>query len=277
MKKLFILSSSILLLTACGNGANDENEEANEEPEVTESAENSKDSSEEENEENEEESELTEEEAEEKARDYINENEDYDADDYVIDMRDEDEDDDFYAVVHAGVKTDEYKGNPILHEYKVDRVSGEVEEVSPEDFGPEKQSAHISEIVSMSQEEKDEHHREIAQDQDQLDESVLDNLLLPGLHENTKEYEGRINPDDTIEKVSLKRMDDPPYDEEIDIPEADEEGYFMIEFADDDLKNISVLTVVIEGKDYEGQVFEVPINEPDNKMDYISVHEDANE
>ena len=269
------------LLAACGNDTETINEEPDEETEITESTEekddkedNNEDKENEDEEPEDEESsetdaELTEDEAEEKVRDYINEYEDYDADDYLIAMREEDGD--FYADIHAGIATDEEKGNPILHEYKVDRVSGDVEET---DIGPYKQDAYISEVVSMSQEEKNEHHREIAQNSDELDEKVLDKLLLPGLHGNTKEYEGRINPEDTIERVSLKTADDPPQDEKIEIPEVDDEGYFTIDFSEDDLETMSVLTIVISGDDYDGQVFEIPINESDNKMEYISVHED---
>ena len=273
MKKLFLIgTASLALLAACGDDTETTHEEADEETETTESTdkqdeqENNKEDEKSEDEESKD-TELSEDEAEEKAREYINENEDYNADDYVISMREED--DAFIAIVHAGIKADEKKGNPILYQYKVDRISGKVEETN---IGSEKQDAHVSEIVSMSQEEKDEHYREIAQNPDKLDERVLAKLLLPGLHENTKEYEGRINPDDTIGKVSLKTADDPSNNEEINTPDVDEEGYFTIYFSENKLKNSSVLTIIVSGDDYNEQIFEIPINEIDNKMDYIRVH-----
>lgn len=166
MKKLFLIgTASLALLAACGDDTETTHEEADEETETTESTdkqdeqENNKEDEKSEDEESKD-TELSEDEAEEKAREYINENEDYNADDYVISMREED--DAFIAIVHAGIKADEKKGNPILYQYKVDRISGKVEETN---IGSEKQDAHVSEIVSMSQEEKDEHYREIAQTQ----------------------------------------------------------------------------------------------------------------
>lgn len=245
MKKLLFLSTSILLLSACGNSVDTEDEEANEDQSVDETEEpqsdedlpeNNEDSESESTENDRDDSKLTEEEAEARVVNYREEQENRDSEFYEFGMEEEGEI--YTASMHAPISTDERKGAPILARYEINRTTGEVQEI---DMSPEEPEPHLSEIVLMSEEERREHHRELAADEENLVDSVLDNIMLPGLHENTMTYEGRVNPDNTIE-LSLTTADDPPYSEELNIsPDIDNEGYFTINLRPYDLGNKSIL------------------------------------
>ena len=275
MKKIFIISTSILLLAACGNNENIESNDPSGETEVTESDED-QNSEEEKNEKDAVDSEkskleLTEEEAEEQVIEYIKETKPEIADflssyQFLIDEKDNK----YQVRMFSPESGDEDIGSPLLSSYEIDRKTGDIAEIDLDSAEPE---PYLSEVAIMSDEEREEHHRELATDEESLENSVLDNLLLPGLHENTETYEGKMNPNDDIE-LFLATADDPPYLERLDdIPDIDEDGYFVINLYPYDLSNKAFLRISINGDYSKAQTFDIPIFEAEEGMESISVSE----
>ncbi|WP_208559451.1 hypothetical protein [Marinilactibacillus kalidii] len=290
MKKLFILSTSILLLSSCSNNETTETDETNQiESEQTseetdsnkdqegmgtndtetdeESVENT-DDTEDENQ-NKENTKMTKKEAEEKVIAYINEQADYTETDFY-EFNIQDEGSVYTASMYAPVSTDETKGAPIISMYEINQTTGEVKEI---EVGNDEQDTAISEIVTMSEEERKAHHRELVAEGESIDKSVLENLMLPGVHMNTTFYEGRVNPGDAIE-ASLGTADTPPDYEQIDVaPKVDSDGYFTISLSPYDLTNKSVLRFSIQGDYSEEQIFDVSIYEEQAGMENVGVRE----
>lgn len=290
-----MLSTAILLLTGCSDGDTSETEDMNagssdqvseetesnlnpnpnsnpdsetnetedieiEEESSTDTEENPSDDQDQEN------TEMTEEEVEEKVIAYVNENKAADGEAYNYNIKDEGAV--FTASMYAPVSTSELKGAPILSMFEINKATGEVKEI---EVGPYDSDTTTSEIVSMSKEERNSHHRELAAEEGKLEDIVLEHLLLPGVHKNTKTYEGRINPGDTVE-LFLALADTPPDYEPVNTAlDIDEEGYFTIDLSPYELENKSVLRFSIEGDYSEEQVFDVPIYEAQEGMESIGV------
>lgn len=282
MKKLLLLSTSILLLSACGNDEMLETEETNEgTEEVSEGVESNGNDTTEETQSGEESSEgtdegesddqentdqedtnLTEEEAKERVVNYREEQEDW-SNEYEFLMEEEDEV--YTASMHV-----QREGAPISAMYEVNKTTGEVREL---EMGPDEPEPMTSEIVSMSEDERKEHHLEIAAEEKNIEDSLLEHLMLPGLHENTATYEGRVNPDDTVD-LSLATADTPPNYEQLNVsPDVDDEGYFTIDLRPYDLSNKSVLRFSINGNYSEEQNFDLPIFEAQEGMESIGIRE----
>lgn len=282
MKKILLLSTSILLLSACGNDETPETEETNEvteeasegvesnENDTTEETQSGEDSSEgtdegeSDDQENtdQEDTKLTEEEAKERVVNYREEQEKW-PNEYEFLMEEEDEV--YTASMHV-----QREGAPIIAMYEVNKTTGEVREL---EMGPDEPEPMTSEIVSMSDEERKEHHLEIAAEEQNIEDSLLEHLMLPGLHENTATYEGRVNPDDTVD-LSLAIADTPPNYEQLNVsPDVDDEGYFTINLRPYDLSNKSVLRFSINGNYSEEQNFDLPIFEAQEGMESIGVRE----
>jgi uncharacterized FlaG/YvyC family protein len=274
VKKIFLISGSVLALVACGQNEQTETDETNEETEVTEphSGQENKEQEKEETSDvkkEESESDLTEEEAEEQVIEYIEEMKP-EIESFLSSYQFmvEEKEDKYQVKMFSPESADENIGSPLLSSYEVNRTTGEVKEIEPEIEGAE---PYISEVATMSIEAREGHHRELAADEENLENKVFDHLMLPGLHENTETYEGRINPDGAIE-LFLATADDPPYLEDLDVvPEVDEEGYFSIDLRPYDLKNKAYLRVSIHGDYSKAQTFDLPIFEAEEGMESISV------
>ncbi len=276
MKKIFLISGSVLALAACGPNEQTETNETNEETEVTESH-SGQDNGEQEKEEvsnvekEEPESNLTEEEAEEQVIEYIKETKP-EIESFLssYEFMVEEKEGKYQVNMFSSESADENIGSPLLSSYEVNQSTGEVKEIDPANEEP---VPYLSEVATMSVEEREEHHRELAADAENLENKVLDHLMLPGLHENTVTYEGRVNPDDTIE-LFLATADDPPHLEHLDVvPEVDEEGYFSIDLHPYDLKNKAYLRFSIHGDYSKAQDFDLPVFEAEEGMESVSVHQ----
>ncbi len=274
MKKIFLISGSVLALAACGQNEQTETDETNEETEVTGSHSGQENKEQEKEtasdvEKEETASDLTEEEAEEQVIDYIEETKPeiesfLSTYQFIV----EEKGDKYQVNMFSSESADENIGSPLLSSYEVNRSTGEVKEIEPSIEEPE---PYVSEVATMSEKEREGRHRELAADEENLENKVFDHLMLPGLHENTVAYEGRVNPDDAIE-LFLATADDPPYLEDLDVvPEVDEEGYFSVDLRPYDLKNKAYLRVSIHGDYSKTQVFDLPVFEADEGMESISV------
>ncbi len=216
---------------------------------------------------NESDSELTEDEAKEQLIDYINENEPGIKE--FIDIYDilmEKEDDKYRADIYPPVSTDEDKGRALIASYEIDRVTGEVEKI--EDENTETKS-HLSEIVDFSKKERHAHHEELAGGPEHIQEKVYEHLMLTGIHENTKKYEGRINPG---ERIRFRFPDAEKFvDRSTDDPEVSEDGYFTINLAAYEFKaGQDILVSITKGYPQE-QTFTLTVNEAQEGMEEIRV------
>ena len=205
MKKLFLISSALLVLTACGNEGTSENEEPTEETELTESVEETDEQD------NEQENEKPEE------------------------NRTEDS------------------------ENQIDESSEEQKEV------------YISELTEFSDEERRAHHEKLADGPPEyVQEKVYEHLMLPGIHENTIRYQGRVNPGESV-RISLINKEEPQ--EFIEDPEVTEDGYFTINLENYDLNVGQDIEVAITGGYPEQQNFVLTVNEAEEGMEDIRVKE----
>jgi hypothetical protein len=127
--------------------------------------------------------------------------------------------------------------------------------------------SELSEIVSMTDEERLAHHQNLGGSTD----SVYENLLLPGIHENTRIYEGRINPGDSI----IFEIPDAEASSERDsvTPEVSEDGYFLIEMAEYEFSVGDNIQVYITGSYPHEEGFSIPVHEAEEGMEEIRVRD----
>lgn len=283
LKKLLILLLVGVFITACSsndetekntNSTENDDKQATENIEIEDEKANDDDKATkkeleetETNNSNESDSELTEDEAKEQLIDYINKNEPGIKE--FIDIYDilmEKEDDKYRADIYPPVSTDEDKGRALIASYEIDRVTGEVEKI--EDESTETKS-HLSEIVDFSKKERRAHHEELAGGPEHIQEKVYEHLMLPGIHENTKKYEGRINPG---ERIRFRFPDAEKFvDRSTDDPEVSEEGYFSINLAAYEFKaGQDILVSITKGYPQE-QTFTLTVNEAQEGMEEIRV------
>lgn len=150
--------------------------------------------------------------------------------------------------------------------YDVDKKTGEVTS-GMDRFSKD----YMSDVVSMSDAERESYHRSLAAYEEDLSEKVFDQLLLPGVHENTTYYEGRVGSDEQV------RLEYPGSEEirnrKILDPTVDEEGYFYIDMTQFDLKAGESFILRITGGYPLEQVFELPVYEAQEGMEEIHVRE----
>ncbi|WP_252312495.1 hypothetical protein [Sinobaca sp. H24] len=140
--------------------------------------------------------------------DYIEGHEDFDAEEVKLMVEDREEEENVYhaQVFTFGPEDAERQGTQTLRWYSIDKMSGEVKNETPgmeeENEENENETSEteitLSEIASMSPEERESHHRNLAADEEHVMDRVYDQLLLPGIHENTRSYEGRVGPEESI-------------------------------------------------------------------------------
>ncbi|WP_147804716.1 hypothetical protein [Alkalicoccus halolimnae] len=255
------------------NNTSEENEQASNNPEQeTENEEASSNESQEETEE------ITEEHVSEIVFDYIEENEDFETEDVTVRIEDREEEREqevYHAQVYStGPEDAEQQATSTLRWYAVEKTSGEISNETPgmEEDGEAEQEerepqAVVSEIVSMSEEDREEHHRNLASDEQEHEEQVFEHLLLPGVHENTRSYGGRVAPEDVI------RFEFPSTEnrQRVD-PEVGEDGYFHVDMNEFEFSSEDVIMVRISGETYSReQVFELPVHPAEEGVEFIEV------
>lgn len=130
---------------------------------------------------------------------------------------------------------------------------------------------YISELINFSEEERRAHHENLAEGSEHISDKVYKDLMLPGIHENTESYEGRINPDDKIRFTfpdADRFVDRTSYD-----PEISEDGYFMINLAEYEFKAGQDILISITKGYPEEQIFTITVNEAQEGMKDIRLRE----
>lgn len=291
IKKILLLSISTFLLAACGNNTESEVEEepTGQSVETPQSSENQDNNNESDDQKNNDENELQndttssqneidsgseaqEDEAVENVLTYLEEQEGYDTEGLRISLE-EGEEGEYRAQVFGFAPEDgEQQATQTIGWYVVDKQTGEVEKVEDSEEEVEEQGK-VSEIVYMSDEERKNHHKNLAVSEENLSDTVLDNLILPGIHENTVYYEGRVNPGDSI-IVYLVNPENPTNADRLDVnPEVDEEGYFSIDLSEYTLDSTNAFRISLTGGYPQEQTFDIPINEAQEGMEAIGVRE----
>lgn len=180
----------------------------------------------------------------------------------------EKEGDKYRANVYPAVSTDESKGRSLVASYEIDKVTGEVEKIENENT---KTKSHLSEIVDFSKEELRAHNEKLAAGPpEDVQDKVYEHLMLPGIHENTKKYEGRINPG---ERVRFSYYDEEGSQQSMYDPEVSEDGYFTMNLNPYDLKAGQDIEVAITGGYPLQQNFILTVNEAKEGMEDIRVRE----
>lgn len=130
-------------------------------------------------------------------------------------------------------------------------------------------------LANMSEEERYAHYRSLANAPDRLDETVFENLELPGIHENTAAYGGRVNPGSTIEMEIYDRRGD--LDSSSDL-EVNKEGFFAVDLYQYESIEGDELTLHINHGELENeQLFILPIHPIEEGMDVIQPLSDTSE
>ncbi|SDN66065.1 hypothetical protein [Alkalicoccus daliensis] len=254
-----------------GNNENQNSEVENNNPENDNSGDNADN--------NETKEEIPEDDVAEIVFDYMEENEDFETEDVKI-MVDDREEEGYRAQVFSFVPEDaEQQATQTLRWYYIDKVTGEVrnETTGMEEENEETEEENIdweegntSELVSMSEEKREAHHRNIASSKEHLMDQVYDHLLLPGVHENTISYEGRVGPEETI-RFEFTDAEDISDRSIVDL-EVDEEGYFQVDMRQYDFSAGEEIIVRIAGGGYpQEQVFELPVHPAEEGIEHIRV------
>lgn len=134
-----------------------------------------------------------------------------------------------------------------------------------------KTEPYISELVNFSEEERRTHHENLAEAPENISEKVYEHLMLPGIHENTRKYEGRINPSDHIRFTfpdAENFAERTSYD-----PEISEEGYFTIDLGAFEFDAGQEILVSITKGYHEEQNFILTVHEAKEAMEDIRVRE----
>lgn len=159
----------------------------------------------------------------------------------------------------------------------------EIEESANEDAEGEEEDPNIdneentsepvlSELVYMSEEEQISHHENLAVRPQDLPEDAYDHLLLPGIHENTVIYEGRIAPGKTL---TIIFPDSEQLADRTEItPEVSEDGYFIVALDEYQFETGQEIRFGVNDGENATQVFDVPVNEAQEGMEEIRITED---
>lgn len=254
-----IILFMVLFISACGSSSNQDNT-ANRNPDHH-------DTTEEDNHSND--SELTETEAEEMVTDYAKEHENYDPDNYEFDTEEKEE---AYRIsIFSDTPDKGERGSPIIGRFNVEKTTGEVKELDDVVEETENAQEQISEIADLNKEERHAHYEELAVSPENISDKVYENLLLPGIHENTKSYEGRVNPGEKVrfefpdaEKASSRST----YD-----PEISEDGYFTVNVHAYEFKAGQNIRIYITNGYPHEQTFDLPVHEAKEGMENIRVKE----
>lgn len=285
-KRLVFLSASATLLASCSSDnvteeveapveqSTEETEESTEEQsesvnQQSEETDNSNNNETEEatdtDDESSEETALSKEEAVERAMEYAEETDEYDLEGYQFMGTDADE---LYKVqMFKFVPEDaEVQEMRTTKWYDVDKQTGEVTS-GMDQFS----KGFMSEVVSMSDAERESYHRSLAAYEEDLSEKVFEQLLLPGVHENTTYYEGRVGSAEHV-RLEYPGSQDILNRKSLD-PTVDEEGYFYIDMSQFELKAGESFVLRITGGYPLEQVFELPVYEAQEGMEEIHVRE----
>lgn len=217
---------------------------------------------------NENNSELTEEEAKDRLFEYLKENNSERAENFdTYDLLIKEEGRNFQISLFPHTTSDDEQGGAMIARYNVERETGNVEEVtSKDDTEP-----YISELIDFSDKERRAHHEKLAGRPEYIQDKVYEHLMLPGIHENTKKYEGRINPG---ERIRFTFPDAEKFHERsIYDPEISEDGYFTINLNAYEFKAGQDILVSITGGYPEEQTFKLTVNEAQKGMEDIRVRE----
>lgn len=217
---------------------------------------------------NENNSELTEEEAKDRLFEYLEENNSERAENFeTYDLLIKEEGRNFQISLFPHTTSDDEQGGAMIARYNVERETGNVEEVtSNDDTEP-----YISELIDFSDKERRAHHEKLAGGPEYIQDKVYEHLMLPGIHENTKKYEGRINPG---ERIRFTFPDAEKFHERsIYDPEISEDGYFTINLNAYEFKAGQDILVSITGGYPEEQTFNLTVNEAQKGMEDIRVRE----
>lgn len=202
---------------------------------------------------------------------YIREHEDFDAEEVQV-IAETRENGDYRAQVFQSVPAEaNQQATQTLRWYTIDQRSGKIQQATPgmetnSEIAPE---PTMSGIVSMSEEERNAHYRRLAAAEEHLQERVLDQLLLPGVHENTVSYGGRVGQGDTVQwefPDAESRADRTTINVDVG-----EEGYFQLNLAPYEFSAGETMTVRISGDYPQEQVFELPVYEREEGKEILQV------
>lgn len=276
-KKRFFLAITLLIaifITACDSSDNQDTDTSKENPVSNEEDNNANDESKNKSEDKKtsdentkEDDQITEDEAIEKVKVYVKEHEDYDPEHYEFGV--EEKEKEYNISIFPNIPDDDQRGAQIVGHFKVDKATGKVEELDDITGKMKDKKEKVSEIVDMNKDEQRTHHERLAVKPDNIKNEVYEHLLLPGVHENTKKYEGRINPG---EKIRFEFPDAGNIaDRSTFDPKVAEDGYFTIKMNPYNFKEGQNIRVyIINGYPHE-QTFDLPVHEAEEKMEEIRV------
>lgn len=206
--------------------------------------------------------------------DYIDEHEEFDTEDVQVGVDERDEETYRAQVFTFGPEDAEQQMTQTIGWYSIDKMSGEVtnETLGADEEKEETESEEngdTSEIVSMSEGERESHHRNLAANEHHTMDSVYDQLLLPGIHENTASYGGRVAAEDSI-RFEFPNAENES-DQEIVDPTVGEDGYFRVDMTPYNFSKGETIIVRITGEYPQEQVFELPVYSEEEGKEFIKV------
>ncbi|WP_054708654.1 hypothetical protein [Bacillus sp. JCM 19041] len=104
----------------------------------------------------------------------------------------------------------------------------------------------------------------------------LENLELPGIHENTLIYNGTVSPGQTASFVFPDEDSKYGYDYSNPLDaEVSDEGHFSVSFSRYDLDEMDEIRLIITGSIPQEQAFDLPVHPTEDGMEYIQSEANA--
>lgn len=187
------------------------------------------------------------------------------------DQPSENEDSDYESDVDEDENASDEDTGGQIDEDENDNEDEDQGQADDTDGESEEEQVELSELVYMSDEEREAHHRNLAVRDDLLWDEVFEYLMLPGIHENTVYYEARVAPDELV-LIEL-----PDAEELVDRttinPYIAEDGHFSIDLGEYDFAAGEAITIRISGGYPQEQTLEIPIHEAREGMEEVRIRE----
>ncbi|MFB4211613.1 hypothetical protein ACE1TH_06795 [Shouchella sp. JSM 1781072] len=170
------------------------------------------------------------------------------------------------------------------HDGENETADQELDSEMKENQEEEKHSESVnndSDNENESEEERNEAYYEslaVTDDTREVAPEAIEHLELPGIHENTRIYNGTVSPGQMVRFVFPDDEHESGfnYQNALD-PHVSDEGHFSVSFSNYDLNDMEQIRFIVSGFLPQEQAFDLPIHPEEEGMAYIPSEADTEE
>lgn len=133
---------------------------------------------------------------------------------------------------------------------------------------PGKNNRNNNEFEGATDEQEYVKSLAITNESNEVHPKAVENLELPGIHENTLIYNGTVSPGQTASFVFPYNNNEYDYSNSLDAKVSDE-GHFSVSFSEFDLDEMDEIRFIVTGNIPQEQAFDLPIHPAEDGMEYI--------